>query len=419
MEIDWELCLHNGGQKELFESPARFKIIACGTRWGKSTVSANKVINYGLDNPKATIWWTAPTFEISEVGKETIFKTANGIDLFLRENKVRKILPMITQSQIQFKSADNPVSLLAKGDIDLLIVDEPAQIPDEVWHRYLRRTILDHCGEAWFPGTPKGKNWFYENFLLGQDSSYPEFASFHHPTWDNPLLDKQEIELIKRTTPELIFRQEYGAEFLEDASSVFRNIDLCAIGKLEKPKPGKRYIIGSDPAKYRDFWVNIVGEADRPNVIAIQRSNKLDWGFQKQRLFLLAKEYNNAHVLIDSTGVGDPLYEDLSRIGLNINPYHFTAESKRQIIENLALMIEQTLITYPPIPEVLNELKAFEYSLTSGRNLKYGASTGKFDDCVIALALYAWMVRPESFIDMSLLTGFGKRELATTTMDGF
>ena len=49
----------------------------------------------------------------------------------------------------------------------------------------------------------------------------------------HPLLDRAELDAIRRVTPERIFRAEYLAEFLDDAGEVFRGLrDAATIGEL-------------------------------------------------------------------------------------------------------------------------------------------------------------------------------------------
>lgn len=392
MEIIWEKQLHTGGQFEAYHKLRRFTVLACGTRWGKTRFCANRVIDVGLKNPKAFIWWVAPTYELTEVGKETIYQSGE-LELFGKENKIRRLLPLITGAMIQFKSTDNPISLLAKGGIDLLIVDEASKIPDNIWHTYLRRTLLDNVGEAVLISTPKGKNWFYQMYLKGRDPAEEDYVSFHFPTWLNPLLNKKEINEIKRTTPEMVWRQEFGAEFLEKASAVFRKIRECAIGNFQKPKKGENYVIGVDPAKYEDFWVNAIVDSKR-NLVALYRSQKLDWEYQIKITLKQAKEYNDGLIHIDSTGVGDPIFESMRRQGAKIDPFRFTSETKRELVENFALMMEHQIMTYPPDEQLLNELESFECERLPTGNLRYSAPAGYKDDCVIALALAMWKLSP-------------------------
>lgn len=387
MEIEWKRRLHDGGQVEVFHDSRRFKVLACGTRWGKTRLCANAVIDKGLKR-RMDIWWVAPTYELGERGLTALFNSGPR-ELFGKENKVKKVLPMISGTTIQFKTAENPVSLLGKG-IDFLIVDEAARIKDEIWFRYLRRTLIDHRGEAIFISTPRGKNWFYQLWLKGRDSFQDEYRSWKFSTFANPLLSSEELQKVQDDIPSLIFRQEYLAEFVEEANQVFRNIGQCVAGELEEPRAGESYTMGVDLAKYRDFTVLTVMNQDG-HVVFWDRFNQLDWGFQKTRIKSVAKRYG-ARVVIDSTGLGDPIFDDLQAAGVNVGGIRFTEQTKRQLIENLSILLEQRQITFPKIDQVIHELESFECAVKSS-GLRYSAPSGMTDDAVISLALAAWGVK--------------------------
>jgi len=99
---------------------------------------------------------------------------------------------------------------------------------------------------------------------------------------------------------------------------------------------------------------------------------------------------------IDATGLGDPIAEDLKRAGVNIpesGAFKISGASKKPLIERLIVAIEQRLITFPLIQELIDELGSYTYELTSQRNIRYTAPEGLHDDCVIALALCVYGLR--------------------------
>jgi hypothetical protein len=98
-------------------------------------------------------------------------------------------------------------------------------------------------------------------------------------------------------------------------------------------------------------------------------------------------------LLIDGSGLGDPVYDELRRENIQIQNYNFTNASKKDLIENLSMMIENEQISIPNIPELINELKLYGYKTTRNGNIQYGAPEGYHDDCVIALALAAWQLK--------------------------
>jgi phage FluMu gp28-like protein len=298
----------------------------------------------------------------------------------------------VNGSHLQFRTLENPDNLRGFG-IDFLVVDEAEFMLKDVWEQILRPTLADRKGRGLFTGTPKGKNYYYELFTRGQDDMFPDYESFTFPTSSNPYIDAGEIETARRELPSSSFRQEYLAEFLDDGAGVFRGIRRCIAGKLlDAPIRGERYYIGVDLGKHVDFTVLCVFDKRR-QLVGFERYNQIEWPFQKARITETARKWNNASVLIDSTGVGDPMFDELRRAGLNIQGYQFTNETKKNLIEALSVDIEQGRISYPDIPVLLNELEIFGYEITKAGNVRYNAPEGYHDDCVIALALGNWLIR--------------------------
>ncbi len=291
---------------------------------------------------------------------------------------------------IWFKSADNPDSLRSQG-VKVLWVDEGAQISEEAWNLALRPSLMDQKGIAFFTGTPRGHNWYFRLWTRGQDPSQSDYKSWSFPSVNNPYLDPKEIASFARDMPELAYRQEVLAEFLEDIGSVFRGVDRIVKGNLQPFESKIHYVMGCDLAKLEDFTVLAVLDQNG-HLCAFDRFSQIDWVFQRKRIVQLAQRYN-ASLLIDSSGVGDPVCDELYRENVRVEGYKFTNASKKELIENLSMMIENEQISIPNIPELINELKLYGYKTTPSRNVQYGAPEGYHDDCVIALALAAWKLK--------------------------
>jgi hypothetical protein len=189
------------------------------------------------------------------------------------------------------------------------------------------------------------------------------------------------------TLPDRAFRQEYLAEFLEDTGGVFRNVRRLIRGTLRDPRPGERFFIGVDLAKYMDFTVITVLD-ERGDLVYFDRFNQIDWNLQKDRIRYISKRYPERSCW--TARVWRSHLRRLRRDGLNVEGFRFTASSKEQLINNLSMLIEQGKLHYEDIPELINELEIFEYQITPSRNLKMSAPEGYHDDCVISLALAAW-----------------------------
>ena len=298
------------------------------------------------------------------------------------------VITLVGDREIQFKSADGADSM--RGDaVAVLWMDEGAQIKEDRWTLELRPSLMDTHGKAIFTGTPAGKNWYFQLFTRGQDPSQTDYQSFAFSSYSNPYLDPKEIDEFKRDMPELAYRQEILAEFLDDVGSVFRRIKDCIGGVLEEPQTQKRYVIGCDLAKHEDFTVLCVLDSNG-HLCYFDRFSQLDWVFQSKRIVEVCQRFNNARLLIDSTGVGDPIYDMLRRSGVSVEGYKFTNASKKDLIENLSIAIENKAVTYPDIPVLISELGLYGYKISPAGVTTYNAPDGYHDDCVISLALAVW-----------------------------
>ena len=70
---------------------------------------------------------------------------------------------------------------------------------------------------------------------------------------------------------------------------------------------------------------------------------------------------------------------------MNVEGFQFTSPSKQQLLEGLAVAIQQGEVTYPD-GVLVSELETFEYTYTR-TGVRYSAPEGLHDDCVCALAL--------------------------------
>ena len=124
---------------------------------------------------------------------------------------------------------------------------------------------------------------------------------------------------------------------------------------------------------------------------------------QAERVGELARKYST-YVLLDSTGLGDPVYDMLLARGTPAYPYVFTSRSKEMLIQNLSIDIQSKSISFPDIPVLRYELGAYQYTLGPTGRLTYSAPEGDHDDCVISLALADWAARHPAWLAEPVLT---------------
>jgi len=381
----------------------RFRCVCTGRRFGKTLCLAAELADRGSHEGGGDYGWVAPTYNVAERGIEAFRMIGEGfVNVCGRAPCRVEFQGMVGMppSRVWFLSADNPDNIRGFG-FKGLVIDEAAAIPADVWHYVLRPTIAQTLGWAVFVSTPKGRNWFYDLFTRGLDPSETDYASFRFPSNASPYFPAKEWDEAKRTLPEDVFRQEYMAEFMEDSAGVFRNVDACTVGGEQWAVSSKEYhrhvVIGCDVAKHTDWTVLIAMDAETGRCFAMERFNHLDWPIQKERILGFARKHRG-RLILDATGVGDPIYDDLKQKYADIEGFKLTSASKTALIQRLIVGIEQRRMSWPaasgqstvngePWGILTAELKRYEYEISPSGGITYNAPSGYHDDCVMALAL--------------------------------
>lgn len=394
-----------GYQRDIHEDPTRFKVIVRGRRGGKTEEEIQGAVMDAVRNP-GRHWIVGPSYRQIKSIVWSRLKAVLKVDTdwVFNEQELYAHNPMIldeqgTPTRIELKGADKEDSLVGVA-LKSLRVDEAALVKSHVWSQVLRPMLADHKAPAYFYSTPRGKNWFYDLFMRGINGD-AGWRSWRQPTSINNYITASELEEMRLDMTEMMYTQEVLAEFLSDETGVFKKIRQCIVGNYKEPIPGRFYVLGADLAKTVDFTVLTVLDSVTREVVAWMRFQDLSWSVQKLKIQQLAEKYNNALVIVDSTGVGDPIAEDLQRCGLSLwyqgdKPgFKFTNDSKSQLVNNLAIAIEQRRITFPNEPILVDELNAFEYSISDGGRIQYSAPDGKHDDSVISLGLACWALKSQ------------------------
>lgn len=378
-------------QREVLDHPARFKILNCGRRWGKTLLASNWMDDRAI-NRGGLCWWIAPVYAQARLVYRSKVAAAvrGGAAAIIKDRSDSELRLAFHNGGVEhFKSADNFDALRGAG-LGAVVLDEASRQDRRTWEEVIRPALSDTKGEALISSTPKGKNWFYSVYSAGQDPLQPAFQSWTFPTSANPLVPAEDIAQAKASLPADIFAQEYEATFLDDQAGVFRHVAACATTVPAEPVPGATYYAGLDLARLSDFTVlSILDEAGAQ--VFIDRFNLLDWAIQERRIGDALRRYNNARCLVDSTGIGDPIYDALRRMGLRVEGYKFTSESKGRLVEFLQIAFDQQKVQILPDKVQRTELEIYEYTMGRSGVVSYNAPEGDHDDTVVALALAWWM----------------------------
>jgi phage FluMu gp28-like protein len=397
MQID--LAIKNfKEQQTIFDSKARYKIVAKGRRFGLTKGAANDFIKCALERKfKAGLWVDTVNANIDRYVERYFVKhlkrLPEGTWSWRKQAKILEIF----DSYIDFRSADRPENIEGFG-YDKAFLNEAGIIlkNDYLWENAIRPMLWEYKAATVIGGTPKGMGKFHELFMRGEDPAQLEYQSFRFSSFDNPYWDHAELEAEMSRIPENVVKQEIYAEFLEDTGVVFKRVLEVATALPQQPKVDHLYVMGVDLARVQDYTVITVYDRKTNEQVYQDRFNNLDWSYQKQKIKAVSDHYNKALVLIDATGLGDPIADDLARAGVPIEPIHLTNEMKKEIIEKMATWIELKRLAIINLKETLNEFNSFTYDISSTGKVRYNAPVGFHDDIVVAHCLAVWSLQPFS-----------------------
>lgn len=372
------------GQLEVHNSDARFKVLSAGRRWGKTRLGVNECLDAASKGGRA--WWVSPSYKTSEVGWRPLRQIARKIP----NAEVRLVDRMVTLPGggfVAVRSADNPDSLRGEG-LDFVVMDECAFMRKEAWTEAIRPSLSDRQGKALFISTPKGRNWFWEAYMRGVNGE-EGWESWTFPTANNPFIAASEIEAAKRDLPEMIFRQEYLAEFIDDSGGVFRRVQEAAVLEPKEYEQGRQYVAGVDVAASVDYTVVTVLDAETKEMVHMDRFNRVDYPVLIDRLEAVYKRYHLTSMVVEANSIGRPVIDELVSRGLNIVPFTTTSATKQSIIQGLQAAFENAQIKVINDPVLVGELLSFEAKRNPSGSFAYSAPGGMHDDCVMSLAI-AW-----------------------------
>jgi len=399
LTLSWKL---HEVQREAFEANARFQTCAWGRRTGKNVFAAVDASDYAL-NPEAdpyggddevTVWWIGPTYtQAYDYGwgedPNAIGVTDLIPDELIAEKKRSdpRRLTLTNGSAISFRTFDHPESLDGAG-VDHIIIDEAAMMPSKIWHQTLRPMLSDTNGKAIFISKPKGKNWFHDHYLRGGSDEWPEWWSSQAPSYVNPFVDDSEIDKAARGTPDRLFKQEYLAVFLGGSGGVFREVRERNVEDYDwEVRDGNApYTWGWDFARHQNWTVGICLDWDGL-LVDWYRDQPATWDRLQDVMESRYERYPG--VMHVDASRDNKLVSDLENAGIPIEAVIFSTQTKRDLINTLAVRLENGELTIPDIPQLVNELELYEYDTTPSGNVRYHAPEGWNDDAVDALALAA------------------------------
>ena len=383
---------HSPTQQEVIEWPGSGVILG-GRRWGKSNAGVQRILRCIGKRPGHYWWlglsWKSASMKVAWELLCSYTSQAPGTVINHTNYEIR----LMDGSQIWARTAERPESLAGAGIMGV-VVDEVSLMPENVWTEYLQGTLLDYAGWALLMGVPKGENWASRLWRKTKNGDMgPNWKAWHVTSYDNPKINPADIDEVRRNAPDLIFRQEYLAEILDDIGQVFRGVLQAATAfRQERGIPGHTYVGGLDVARLHDFTVITIIDVTLMEVCYMDRFSNLDFDFQEMRVKAVTELFPLANLTVEETGLSMQMAERLGK-QMNVTKFKTGNASKDLIVQALSVAIQQpnTLKLLPPDDPVgavaIGELQSYTMEQMASGAWKYGAPSGENDDAVMSLAL--------------------------------
>jgi phage terminase large subunit-like protein len=380
-------------QKEIHNSIInegyKYYILNIGRQFGKTMLGINQMLYWSINHKGCNIAWVTPIYKQSKKVFDEMEKVTKSSGLFEYNRSDLTISGF--NSQIQFFSGERPDNIRG-NTFDYLIVDEMAFTRPELWSEVLSATVLVKGKKVIFISTPKGKNHFYQLSL--QPNYDNRYKYFHYSSYDNPMIDAEDLEERKRSLPKHIFEQEYLAKFIDNASGLFKNVDICVIKPAERTQ---KLFGGLDIGRADDYTVLTILNKNY-QMVYVQRWRQQEWSKIIDEVAAKIREYN-AEIFVEVNNQGDVFYEMLqNKVYNNVQPYVTSTATKPIMIEDLAVHFENKDIGILEESWLIDELNAFTYIYNDKtRRVQYGAPQGVHDDGVMSLALAVQSIKKNQY----------------------
>lgn len=367
--------IHNAINNEY----AKYYVCNIGRQFGKSLLGENQSLYWLINDKGCSVGWVSPIYKQCKKVYDELKRATISSGLF-QYNDTDLVIKGFG-SKLQFFSAERPDNIRG-NTFDYLICDEFDFMKSNTWEEVLQPTVLVKGKKVVFISTPRGKRMMYKLSLLRHSDE--RYKYFQFSSYDNPMIDPKEIDSIKQTIPEHIFRQEYLAEFIDGSSGLFKNVRE-SIGVAQNQ--GKLFG-GLDIGRADDYTVLTIGTRSG-GVLHVERWRQDEWTNIINKVAQVILQYS-ASVYVEVNNQGDVFYELLKqKVGNLIEPFTTTSKTKPIMIEDLAVSFEQRELIIPDIEYLIDELEAFTYVYDpKTRSVKYSAPEGIHDDSVISLSLY-------------------------------
>jgi len=403
---------------EAFDEGYKRLIYVAHRRAGKDKTIWNITIRAAVQRV-GTYFYILPTYSQA---KKVIWDSIDKDGMKMLDHIPKRLIDKLNETEMQIELKNGSIIQLVGADnVDRIVGTNPvgvvfseySLIKPEVWD-LIRPILAENGGWAIFNFTPRGMNHAYALMQQAKESPEAWWVGIY-PVSVTQALSQEVLDQEKKEMPKILFEQEFECKFLEGASQFFKNVENCVYSEAQAQQLTRdgSFKLGVDLAKYNDFTVITPFNLSTFIVYPQDRFNQMDWIVQEAKIEAAARRFNNARVTIDSTGIGDPVVEELRRRGINIREedvFKFTQNSRTNLLNNLAILFENGKIKIPDDEGLRSELSSFTIEMNEKGKAVIKCPDNLHDDRVMSLALAVWGVEEREVEDPLLRFQVAKRK---------
>jgi phage FluMu gp28-like protein len=381
------------------------RIVACmGRQTGKTTTIAMKAIYFADTNPNVTVLITSPSLRQSMIMFDRIATFVYSVP------RLRNKIVRATRTLIHFENGSRIIALPCSENLlrgytaQMVICDEASFMPEEVITQVIFPMLSTTNGYAIFLSTPWGKDHFFYRAFVN-----PAYSVHKVKSEQCPLIKREFLEEMKANMTREAFLMEYEAEFVEALNSYFpqdlirkcvelaQKLAVELYGSLEAAFPIGDYYVGVDFGKLQDYSVITVlkREGDILKLVYMYQF-PLETPYTQVigHLVRAHQKFKFRKALVDQTGVGEPVLEEIRNQGLNnVEGLKFTVQTKEELLSNLKIVMEQNRLAIPFHRQLCQQINEQQYTYSKSGHLQFSHPANSHDDMLWSLALGAIAAR--------------------------
>ena len=397
----WLIWQPHDGQRRWLTAPQRStQVLVAGRRWGKSEVAAVQALHYAVTHARSRQGIVSVTLDQARLSFDVALmfcKREPLLSLFVERVKETPFptLKFKNDAEITVRTAAREGVYLRGHKFNRVTVDEADYLSDRLINNVIRMTLADVGGQLVLISTPRARRSLVYSELQRGLAGDPSVYAQQGATWENPNVNHDYIRNLRARMTAAAWQREVEGLYADDDAAVFAWQYIQAAYEEatwtlpEPPQEGRRYVQGVDLAKHEDWTVHVVLDAtNRPyRIVNFERYQRQPWPAVAARIREVHHRYNCQQTLIDATGVGDAVLDEVRDVARG---FTFTQRSKLDLLTNLQVALERCEVRFPFVRELVDELQ--DYAWDDAR-----LNT----DCVMALALALWSAGPRGRVEFA------------------